>query len=84
MIGLELETRFINAHSVAERMLEAGLLTKDTHGSVLRFAPPLVISKEELDAALHIIEKVLKTMWHEVIANNAYLGKILGQQNQSY
>jgi len=84
MIGLELETRFINAHSVAERMLQAGLLTKDTHGSVLRFAPPLVISKEELDTALAIIEQVLKTMWQEVIANNEYLGKMFGKQNQSF
>ncbi len=37
---------------------EAGLLAKQTHGNIIRFAPPLVISEDELDQAIAIIRKV--------------------------
>ena len=37
---------------------EKGLLCKETHDTVIRFAPPLVISKEELDDALDRIRSV--------------------------
>jgi len=37
---------------------DAGLLAKPTHGNIIRFAPPLVISAEEMDEALNRIEKV--------------------------
>ncbi|HYK72775.1 MAG TPA: aminotransferase class III-fold pyridoxal phosphate-dependent enzyme, partial [Pseudoneobacillus sp.] len=36
-----------------------GLLCKETHDTVIRFAPPLVITKEELDWAIERIHKVL-------------------------
>ena len=38
---------------------ENGLLAKPTHGNIIRFAPPLVITEEELDACLAIIEKTI-------------------------
>jgi ornithine--oxo-acid transaminase len=37
---------------------DAGLLAKQTHGNIIRFAPPLVISEDELDAAIAIVRKV--------------------------
>lgn len=37
-----------------------GLLAKPTHGNIIRFAPPLVITEKELDACLAIIEKTVK------------------------
>ncbi len=37
-----------------------GMLAKPTHGNIIRFAPPLVISKGEIDLAVSIIGKVLK------------------------
>jgi ornithine--oxo-acid transaminase len=37
---------------------DAGLLAKPTHGNIIRFAPPLVISAEEMDEALNRMEKV--------------------------
>ena len=37
-----------------------GLLAKPTHGNIIRFAPPLVITKEELDTCIDIIEKTIK------------------------
>jgi ornithine--oxo-acid transaminase len=40
-------------------MKQAGLLCKETHGSVIRIAPPLVITREEIDWAVERIEQVL-------------------------
>ena len=39
------------------KMAEKGLLAKPTHGNIIRFAPPLVITKEEIDQSLDIIEQ---------------------------
>ena len=41
-----------------EALKEQGLLCKETHDTVIRFAPPLVITKEELDMALEKIKSV--------------------------
>jgi ornithine--oxo-acid transaminase len=40
--------------------MSEGILCKETHENVIRFAPPLVITKEEIDWAIERIEKVLK------------------------
>jgi ornithine--oxo-acid transaminase len=42
------------------KMKENGLIAKPTHGNIIRFAPPLTITKEEIDACLGIIEKSLR------------------------
>jgi ornithine--oxo-acid transaminase len=42
-------------------MLDNGLLAKQTHEHIIRFAPPLVIADEQLDQALSIIEDSLKS-----------------------
>ena len=39
-----------------------GLLCKETHDTVIRFAPPLVITKEELDWAIEKIKKVFSKL----------------------
>ncbi|MCJ7607268.1 MAG: aminotransferase class III-fold pyridoxal phosphate-dependent enzyme, partial [Thermoplasmata archaeon] len=43
---------------VCEKLMENGVLAKDTHEKTIRFAPPLVISKEEIDWAMERIGKV--------------------------
>jgi ornithine--oxo-acid transaminase len=55
-IGVELKE---SARKYCEELKEHGLLCKETHESVIRFAPPLVINKEELDWAIDQIKKVL-------------------------
>jgi ornithine--oxo-acid transaminase len=55
-IGMELH---VSARPFAEALRERGILVKETHGTVLRFAPPLVITKEEIDWAVERIEDVL-------------------------
>lgn len=47
------------ARPYCEKLMELGILCKETHETVIRFAPPLVISESELDFALKQIEKVL-------------------------
>ncbi|MBT2571985.1 ornithine--oxo-acid transaminase [Planococcus sp. ISL-110] len=54
-IGMELTEA---ARPYCEQLKELGLLCKETHDTVIRFAPPLVISKEELDWAIERIQKV--------------------------
>ncbi|HBF59062.1 ornithine--oxo-acid transaminase [Exiguobacterium sp.] len=55
-IGVELTEA---ARPYCEALKEKGLLCKETHETVIRFAPPLVITKEELDWAFERIEQVL-------------------------
>jgi ornithine--oxo-acid transaminase len=56
LIGLQLNTA---ARPFAERLMAEGMLCKETHDVVLRVAPPLVISREELDWAFEKLAKVL-------------------------
>lgn len=56
-IGMELTEP---ARPYCEKLKELGLLCKETHDTVIRFAPPLVISKEEIDLALTKIRQVLE------------------------
>jgi ornithine--oxo-acid transaminase len=56
LIGLELKKK---ARKYCERLMELGILAKETHETVVRFAPPLVITKKELHWALPRINKVL-------------------------
>ncbi|CAG9623467.1 ornithine--oxo-acid transaminase [Sutcliffiella rhizosphaerae] len=55
-IGVELTEE---ARPYCEKLKEEGLLCKETHETVIRFAPPLVISKEDLDWAITKVKKVL-------------------------
>jgi len=48
-----------NARHIVEKLMENGILAKDTHSTTIRFAPPLIITKEEIDWVLGVIEKVL-------------------------
>ena len=56
-IGLELT---VAARPYCERLMEEGLLCKDTHDYVIRLAPPLVITREEIDWAFDRIRKVIE------------------------
>lgn len=55
-IGVELHEE---ARPYCEKLKEEGLLCKETHETVIRFAPPLIISEEDLDWAIERIKKVL-------------------------
>jgi ornithine--oxo-acid transaminase len=55
-IGVELH---VPARRFCESLRDSGILCKETHVNVIRFAPPLVITKDEIDWALSQIEPVL-------------------------
>jgi ornithine--oxo-acid transaminase len=57
--GIQLTPAARPARRVAERLLEHGVLAKDTHESTIRLAPPLVITREELDEGLDRVIEVL-------------------------
>ncbi len=58
-IGVELKPEAKGARRFCEALKEEGILCKETHENVIRFAPPLVIKKEEIDWAVDKIKKVL-------------------------
>ncbi len=61
LIGVEVKESSGTARPFCEKLMELGILAKETHHQVIRFAPPLTITREEIDWALERIEKVLTT-----------------------
>ncbi len=59
LVGIVLKPEAGGARRFCEALKERGVLAKDTHGTVIRLAPPLIITKDELDWALERIEEVL-------------------------
>ena len=59
-IGLEVKQETGGARPFCEALRDRGLLCKETHDYVIRFAPPLMISREDLDWALGQLEAVLQ------------------------
>jgi len=59
LIGVELKHEMGGARAFCEKLMKLGLLCKETHEHVIRFAPPLVVTREEIDWALERIRKVL-------------------------
>lgn len=59
LIGVELYPEAGGARRFCEALMHENLLCKETHDNVIRFAPPLVIQREDVDWAMERIEKVL-------------------------
>ncbi|RKN43876.1 ornithine--oxo-acid transaminase [Streptomyces hoynatensis] len=57
--GVDLDPALGTGREVSERLLGEGVLVKDTHGSTIRLAPPLTITREELEWALAALAKVI-------------------------
>jgi ornithine--oxo-acid transaminase len=58
-IGVELYPEAKGARRFCEALMKKGVLCKETHDNVIRFAPPLVIKKEEIDWAMERVKDVL-------------------------
>jgi len=59
LVGIELKAEAGGARRFCEALQERGMLCKETHEHVIRLAPPLVVTREELDWALEQVEAVL-------------------------
>jgi ornithine--oxo-acid transaminase len=66
-IGMELYPEMATAADVCRRLMASGILTRETNGNVVRLAPPLVITREEIDRAVDRIGQTLGEMG-EVVA----------------
>jgi ornithine--oxo-acid transaminase len=60
LIGLEIDTQRASARQFVETLLKHGVLSKDTHGTVARFAPPLIIDREQIDWGVERIREALR------------------------
>jgi ornithine--oxo-acid transaminase len=58
-IGIDIDPRAARAREICERLLELGVLCKDTREQTVRFAPPLIVEEAELDWALSRLEAAL-------------------------
>ena len=58
LIAVEFKSEAGGARQYCEQLKERGILCKETHDNIIRFAPPLVISQENIDWALERIAKV--------------------------
>lgn len=57
--GVDLDPALVRARAVVDRLVEHGVLSKETHETVIRFAPPLVIARATLDASIDAFAQVL-------------------------
>ncbi|MBI1364192.1 MAG: ornithine--oxo-acid transaminase [Proteobacteria bacterium] len=58
-IGVAIDPKLATARSVCEKLMERGILSKETHETVVRFAPPLVITEAEIDWSIDQLKEVL-------------------------
>lgn len=63
-VGVEIDANAVSPRSICDALLADGVLSKDTHGTVLRFAPPLTITREEIDWGMERIERVFARAIH--------------------
>src|SRR5215831_17061141 len=62
LIGVEIDPRAASARDVCEGLLARGVLSKDTHGTVVRFAPPLVVESSHIDLAVEALADTLRAL----------------------
>jgi ornithine--oxo-acid transaminase len=60
--GAEINPQFATARQACEALLEKGVLSKETHHTVVRLAPPLIIARDDLDLAVDRFAEVLKAL----------------------
>ncbi|MDH3639978.1 MAG: ornithine--oxo-acid transaminase, partial [Gammaproteobacteria bacterium] len=61
-IGLEIDKRLASARTFCERLAARGVLSKETHETVVRFAPPLVINREQIDWAVERVRETIEEL----------------------
>jgi len=62
LIGVEIDPKAATAREVCEGLLARGVLSKDTHGTVVRFAPPLVVESSHIDLAVGALADTLRAL----------------------
>jgi ornithine--oxo-acid transaminase len=60
--GVDIDPAIGTGREVCEALMRRGVLVKDTHGSTIRFAPPIVVSADDLDFAVEQLAAVLEEL----------------------
>lgn len=71
--GIDIDEALATGREVCEALMRKGVLAKDTHGSTIRLAPPIVVSKRDLDWAVDQLEAVLEEL--TALSRDRDLGK---------
>lgn len=74
LIGVEIDTQRVSARTLCRRLADRGVLTKDTHDSVIRFAPPLTIGPEQIDEGAAVFATTLDEMRFGPPTGNGFRG----------
>ena len=61
-VGVEIDPGFASARRICEALVGLGVLTKDTHGTVIRLAPALTIEREQIDFAVNALGRALASI----------------------
>ncbi|MFH1157514.1 MAG: ornithine--oxo-acid transaminase [Pseudomonadota bacterium] len=61
-IGVDFDPKRVSARTVCEKMMECGILSKETHETVVRFAPPLTITREQVDGVIATFKDILRAL----------------------
>lgn len=67
LIGLAIKSGKFTARDICLKLLNHRILSKETHGTVIRLAPPLVITKQQIDEVVNAISQVLSEMATSVV-----------------
>ncbi len=59
LIGVSINSGYCSARDICLRLMKKGVLSKETHSTVVRFAPPLMITKEQIDRVIDVLTSVL-------------------------
>jgi len=62
VIGVEIDPDQQTARKVCELLMGKGILSKETHDTVVRFAPPLIIEKPEIDFTVGALKETLEEL----------------------
>ncbi len=65
-IGIEIHSERVAARTICERLLDVGILSKETHDTVIRLAPPLTIRADQLQDAVERIRRVFEVLERSV------------------
>ena len=65
-VGVDIEPSCTTARDLVERLAKGGVLSKETHETVIRFAPPLTITYELIDRAVDVFRKVCHEKYREL------------------
>lgn len=62
LIGVEFYADKVAARTICERLMDKGILSKETHDTVVRLAPPLIITREQIDETVEALRQVLSEL----------------------